>query len=458
MTKSELRAVFQRMVMGRFQPEVATKLPALCDSIGLPPFDESVGGSKRDRVQRRLDLLPVASVPTAATDFLRLYGPSLSKESRYELEESLWLSMPPLGLSKRLRREIAEALEHLPKYLKPASFMELVERLWDKGSPWDAFGVELDETRRRQSFLGKVEQHCIRNPEDWTFEILFEHLGALDSCDRRFAAFVEGLASGDVRPDEAEQRRFVEAINRALSKSSIQLRHTSQNEGYPVFQFVTGATFSSPKNLIFASHQKPDLRLRDALTNDIEIVEGADRVLVYDRPIPSEGLRWAELQAWWAEKNNLSAVDAKKSLYRRLRAALPTSSPPQLLLFETYFETYGDAVPRLPALLPEVWLHWDPKTVEQRGARRLPQFRMDFLLLLPRDARVVIEVDGIQHYADEQGRASREKYAEMSAGDRALRLTGYDVYRFGGSELTGPEAKKRVSAFFERLYAKYVVS
>jgi hypothetical protein len=34
---------------------------------------------------------------------------------------------------------------------------------------------------------------------------------------------------------------------------------------------------------------KPDLRFRDAVNNDIEIVTGADQVLVYDRPINAGG-------------------------------------------------------------------------------------------------------------------------------------------------------------------------
>jgi very-short-patch-repair endonuclease len=59
---------------------------------------------------------------------------------------------------------------------------------------------------------------------------------------------------------------------------------------------------------------------------------------------------------------------------------------------------------------------------------------MDFLLLLPGRRRVVLELDGRQHYADEQGRADTARYAEMVAEDRKLRLAGYEVYRFGGAE------------------------
>jgi very-short-patch-repair endonuclease len=50
--------------------------------------------------------------------------------------------------------------------------------------------------------------------------------------------------------------------------------------------------------------------------------------------------------------------------------------------------------------------------------------RLDFLLLLPRRRRVVIELDGIQHYADDKRRADPQRYAQMVAGDRALQLAG----------------------------------
>lgn len=61
----------------------------------------------------------------------------------------------------------------------------------------------------------------------------------------------------------------------------------------------------------------------------------------------------------------------------------------------------------------------------------LSRQRMDFLLLFPDRSRVVIEIDGRQHYAAEE-RADPGRYAEMVREDRALRLRGYEVYRFGG--------------------------
>ena len=105
-----------------------------------------------------------------------------------------------------------------------------------------------------------------------------------------------------------------------------------------------------------------------------------------------------------------------------------------------------------------MWLHWDPKTVAQRGANALTRFRMDFLLLLPENRRIVVEVDGQQHYAEDGGHASPTKYGEMMAADRDLRLAGYEVFRFGGAELGAKDAPSTVAAFFCALFKRYGVT
>ena len=74
----------------------------------------------------------------------------------------------------------------------------------------------------------------------------------------------------------------------------------------------------------------------------------------------------------------------------------------------------------------------------------------DFLLLLPGRQRVVIEIDGKQHYADGET-ASPQRYATMVAEDRNLRLLGYEVYRFGGYELSVGEPRAIVEPFLNRL-------
>lgn len=81
---------------------------------------------------------------------------------------------------------------------------------------------------------------------------------------------------------------------------------------------------------------------------------------------------------------------------------------------------------------------------------------MDFLMLLPNNVRIVLEVDGKQHYSEEneegQYIASPKLYAEMIAEDRRLKLAGYEIYRFGGYELRGSDKQGILLTFFRDLF------
>lgn len=54
----------------------------------------------------------------------------------------------------------------------------------------------------------------------------------------------------------------------------------------------------------------------------------------------------------------------------------------------------------------------------------LPAQRMEFLMPLPGRRRVVLEVDGAQHYS-QNGRPSPPTYATMIGADHDLRFSGY---------------------------------
>jgi very-short-patch-repair endonuclease len=77
---------------------------------------------------------------------------------------------------------------------------------------------------------------------------------------------------------------------------------------------------------------------------------------------------------------------------------------------------------------------------------------MDFLMLLPNNLRVVIEVDGKRHHAEPDGQASAKKYGAMLCADRDLRLAGYDVYRFGAEALSRTASESLVAEFFEQMF------
>jgi hypothetical protein len=223
----------------------------------------------------------------------------------------------------------------------------------------------------------------------------------------------------------------------------------------------SGGVQGAVKNLIFAANgPKPELVLRDAVSNDVEITRNAQFCLIYDRPIGAEGLSFQTLIDWWRDRESIDAtVDDRAvglQLCDRLQASIG-NNPAEDLVFRTYLKRYAGGRFDIPALIPQVYLHYDPHTRRARGASGSPlaRQRMDFLLLYSDRRRVVIEVDGRQHYADEQtGQARPRLYAQMVAEDRRLRLAGYEVYRFGGYELTGPDAERTVATFFGDLHER----
>jgi hypothetical protein len=242
--------------------------------------------------------------------------------------------------------------------------------------------------------------------------------------------------------------RYVEKKLKALTLDQlIALGHRVREE-YPTPELEhvlaltgTGGVTGDLKNLIFAADgPKPKIVLRDAVNNQIEITENAEHCLVFDRALPPEGLTWRSLVAWWVGTDKVP-VDAEReaaaALYRRLLALMGGNGAEELL-FQQYCSLYGSHGFDVPALIPQVYLHYDPYT--KRTGATLARQRMDFLLLLPNRRRVVLELDGIQHYADSQGRAQPRLYAEIVAEDRKLRLAGYEVYRFGGQEFVDRRA------------------
>lgn len=276
----------------------------------------------------------------------------------------------------------------------------------------------------------------------------------------------ECVRFGMAPPEEDENPwnskfRYVEQKLRGYSLEQLVALGNRVNEDYPTpalehLLSLAGASgvAGELKNLIFAAQgPKPKIVLLDAINNDIQITENAENCLVYDRALPAEGLTWRALVAWWAKSEIVDAESEKEAaaaLYRRLLASMAGNGAEQFL-FRKYCSLYGSHGFDLPALIPQVYLHLDPYTKHKGGT--LVRQRMDFLLLLPSRKRIVLELDGIQHYADQATRLARpDLYAEMMAEDRRLRLAGYEVYRFGGSEFVDRgSADSMLGSFFREL-------
>lgn len=224
--------------------------------------------------------------------------------------------------------------------------------------------------------------------------------------------------------------------------------HKQQNSGFV-------------KNLIFASNgPKPEIILKDTLTYEIEVVKNKKHVLIYDEPLTSDGLSWNDMKSWWSNHPNNNI-----SLHKRLRSSLDSKA--EDFFYKTYYSYFNTNIfANMPALIPQVYLHYDPYTLKQlSNGSRIPRQRMDFLLLLPENEKVIIEIDGKHHYSKNNNTVPcAVKYAEMVSEDRKLRLKGYEIYRFGGYELmfNNPQeeavAKKIIIDFFEELFKKHQIN
>lgn len=446
------RTLVEQLVLG-LATHRHKDLAAVCTQLGLPepppegPVDDTAGARdmwKRERLQAVFHQLEPAQHAGVLRRFLEQ---DIAPVLRNQAQDLLWAQEQWPTVDERARRETAESLERGGGLAieNPAGLMALLRRLFileDELSGWTG-----------QSLASDVERHVLGNPGDWTVLDLFTRMGALTCADRRFILLLQGLLSANVCPDEPRQREMAATITPALARVGLRIEHTGQLGGYPDFSLVrTGAPSRPPQLILFASTaRKPDLRLAEVLDEQVEVVSSSTDVLRYDKPVGDEGLTWNHLQSWWADRGHLTPEDAHRSLWQRLRAAvLAARSPPQLALFDEYHDVYGKRGGPLFAMLPEVWLHWDPVTKRNRGNDALPAQRMDFLMLLSGRRRVVLEVDGVQHYS-QHDRPSPAAYAETMRANRGLQLSKYEVFRFGGHELAPERAHDTVTTFFDRL-------
>jgi very-short-patch-repair endonuclease len=417
-----------------------------CINAGLDVSVNQDGLSKFQRARAILASNSPEKVAHAAEIVGRKYRDLDLEEAGLRLLES---RNPPI--TEITRRELARCFDP-PSLFGERDPLDMLRKLWPIDvMETEPFGPSLAE---------KIHRHMVRN-DDWAVDQLWDYLGAFSCSTTRLIRLLEAVVHPLARRGK-EQEELCRKLNEALSRDGYRLEIADYESGFPIFRAISLRTGVSgrPKNLIFASRgPKPQIGFSDAINNDIVILSNSESCLVYDRAIPSAGLLWDEIAEWWRAEHcsvGVTAEDARKSLGARLRESL--GSDAERNLFASYFRIYRDVLgARLPALIPQVYLHYDPTVLKQLAHRSsIPRQRMDFLLLLDQRARVVIEVDGKHHFSKED-KPSLPAYSEMVREDRKLRLLGYEVYRFGANELVGPDASSVVSAFFNALFRNHHV-
>lgn len=430
----DLRALIASVL----QPMTHAELSEAPQQIAGLTVPQAEGLSKRQRVDLALENLTQEDLARLALRFAAHRGDiALDEAGRKVLEAG----DPPL--SRITRRDVARVFGD--DLAGERSTVEMVERLFVLSTPLEGI---LGSNGR--SLRDQIERHMDRNPGDWSVEVLFGEIGAFDCSRARFAALLEEAVHPLARSGDA-QSTTVAAVNAILARDGYELAQDAELSGHPIFAFrsLVRGVGGRPKNLIFASRgPKPEIGFADAINNDIVILSAEESCLIYDRPIGSGGLLWSELVAWWSE---IAPGANAANLGARLQESL--ASDAERKLFATYFKSYRSVLGEaLPALLPQVYLHYDPAVAKTlRHRLPLPRQRMDFLLLLPGRQRVVLEVDGTHHFS-ENDRPSLKIYADMVSADRELRLAGYEVYRFGANELVGQGAESKITDFFDKLF------
>ena len=328
----------------------------------------------------------------------------------------------------------------------------------------------------KTTLLKEIARHCDSFPGDWGDDVgMFDVVDILHWEDQDFLYFckeyVNPVFNRSVWDEEkgdwfSLQSNCVDAINYYMRDCGYELRPSSKIGDKVEYELVelTGVR-GKINNIVFAATRKPDIILTDVLNQTVQIPVDEDKYLLYDKEVSSSGLTWRNLVEWYSENHSPSA----KSLLDRLMDAVKNcGSPVEEFFFYCYLkvvEEFGDSI---PALLPQVYLYYDSKVQRERTIKIFDHQCMDFLMLFSGSQRIVIELDGVQHYSDGTIQrpgdlypyhiASKSKYASMVSAQREMMLAGYEVYRFGGFEFQDREqAKCVVRQFFIDLLNKHGV-
>ena len=330
--------------------------------------------------------------------------------------------------------------------------------------------------------ISEIARHMDRF-DDWPESYLLDSIiDYLNLTDEQFMFFLEQYVNPNIhhwRWNEEEERRehihnaeLVEVINRYIDHDGYKLvvKDTIGDKDFYECISTRVGVQGQVKNIIFAAKYKPEIAFDDALNNDIRITRNENHCLIYNRSIPSSGVMWNDLVEWYAAENNLTDdQNPEVAFITRLCDCLDTSfkangakAGPETWMLQAYYNLKKELGIDLPALIPQVYLYYDPQTLKQRGYKLFEHQKMDFLMIFSHKDRIVIEIDGKQHYA-EGATASPKLYSEMVRAHREMSLLGYDVYRFGGYEFMGADADETVKnkvldnikQFFVRLFCKY---
>ena len=373
-----------------------------------------------------------------------------------------------MRISDEVRHYIVDGLLMIGQMTGEASYQSFFTRVYPACRE-----IEYNHTK----LINEIVRHCDCFSDDWGDDgSKLEILGIYDRwTDEQFLhfcqeyvnpVFVRTIFNIDEERHEDLQPRCVEVINNYLPSCGYELREKTKIHDKVTYEVVEIAgVHGEIRGIVFAALYKPDILLDDVLNHNVRIPVDDKKYLYYDQPVGNTALTWDALASWYY-KTRWPGIDP--SIEERLEEAVNhCGSPIEQFFYNAYVELKTEIGGSIPALLPQVWLYYDEKSQKDRIEKIFEHQCMDFLMLFSNSKRIVIELDGAQHYSDEEsfpGReypvrvASTQKYAAMVSAQRDMTLAGYEVYRFGGSEFAGEDrGKEIVKQFFRDLFEKHIV-
>lgn len=445
------------------RPYSAFDLPSICERLQIPCNNElNPMNSKATYLKSGINKMK-------DNELIELVKIIISEDDCPELLEQIdrYLEVELFEITTITRRKILNWLSEQTDLEGDLQINVFLKRVWNLQNMPSIYGeVSCEED---------ILRHMVRN-EDLTYKQLLEDvLKVIYVSDNTFKRFVEELVYPDIRNTD-RQKVYIDALNGCLKNDGYSLLCSNYISGNPIYtlQKNVRGVGNEVKNIIFAGvGGKPDIVLDDSLSNTIRLIDNGVDCLVYNQIIPSDGLKWNELVRWWSNTEEYIESEADK-LFDRLIKSMDSSPEKNFMwVYYQYFIKEKNN-PNLPALIPQVYCHYDPKSANMRRGTVYVHQRMDFLMLFSDKERVVIEIDGVQHYSEEKeleiieykkagkikkNLASPKKYAEMVEDDRKLKLYGYNVFRFGGYEFMSEQRpKKKIIYFFDKLFELYGVS
>lgn len=426
----------------------ANELNAVCKKYNIPCNEDlNPMHSKKTYIRSGLNALSFESLQKIAINIIQN-----NECPKFVEEVDGSLELDPFEITMVTRRNLIDILSNMQCVEGTFRIDDFLYRIFD-----------LDNMESQDNNLNAhqdIIRHMVNN-DDISYSLMYKNLKLIYVSDNVFKKFLEQLVHPIVRSDAEDQNKYVKLINDIICNDGFKLIERNLLSGRPTYKVEKtsiGGVNSEIKNIIFASiKQKPDIVIHDTLSNNIKIINDDDNdCLIYNLPIRKNGLSWHNLVTWWNESNEDYSLEKERELYIRLNQSL--DSEPEKVFMHEYYKICKGTSNNFPALLPQVYCHYDPRSAKMRGGQVYVHQRMDFLILITDTQRVVIEIDGQQHYSENKA-ASPKLYSAMVKDDRNLKLYGYDVYRFGGYEFIDIEnPQQMIKEFIGALYKKYEVS